>query len=66
VILGDTFLRGFVTEIDVVNNRVGFAPNAHCPPAGEADVVPHRFVERGRGPRNLARLRDEVEARTRR
>ena len=63
VVLGDTFLHAFVTEIDVANNRVGFAPNAHCPPPGVADAVPNRFLERGRGPKAFARLRDNVEAR---
>jgi hypothetical protein len=61
VIMGDTFLRGFVTEIDLVDNRVGFAPTG-CPTALDSGAVQHRMVERGRGPRKLADERDRAEA----
>jgi hypothetical protein len=44
-ILGDMFLRGFVTEIDLVNNQVGFAPQGHC--AAPAVSFRRAVVERG-------------------
>jgi hypothetical protein len=31
MILGDMFLRGFVTVIDRVNERAGFAADVFCP-----------------------------------
>ena len=62
VILGDTFLRGFTTEIDIVNNRVGFAPTG-CPMTADSAVVTHRMVERGRGPSRLAEERDRALSR---
>jgi hypothetical protein len=61
--MGDMFLRGFVTEIDLVNNQVGFAPTSHC--AAPAVAVQHRVVERGRGPRGVQQARDAALARMR-
>jgi hypothetical protein len=57
VIMGDMFLRGFVTEIDLVNKQVGFAPTSHCA-APEVATQQHRQIrERGRGPKGVAQQR---------
>jgi hypothetical protein len=46
--MGDTFMRAFVTIIDVANGRVGFAPTSHCV---APDVPSARILrEHGRGP----------------
>jgi hypothetical protein len=50
--LGDTFMRAFVTVIDVANQRVGFALTNHCvAPISEVAHGPMR--ERGRGPNHV-------------
>jgi hypothetical protein len=63
-ILGDMFLRGFVSEIDLVDNQVGFASSSFCPAPTTTITTTvaaqHRVLERGRGPRNLAHERDRV------
>jgi hypothetical protein len=51
-ILGDTFLRAFVTEFDLPNNRIGFAPVAGCtsPAAhfeGTPKLTPPHWMIRG-------------------
>jgi hypothetical protein len=51
--LGDAFMRGFITVIDVANQRIGFAPTMHCavPQSGDS---PHGHPrERGRGPHHF-------------
>jgi hypothetical protein len=50
--LGDTFLRGLITVIDVAHNQVGFAPTMHCP-APLIAAPHHRLRERGRGPHHV-------------
>jgi hypothetical protein len=52
--MGDTFMRGFVTIIDLDNMKVGFAPTAHCT-APAADVAHGPMRERGRGPHHVRR-----------
>jgi hypothetical protein len=47
--MGDTILRAFITEIDIANKRVGFAPTSHCA-APEIAIDHHRLRERGHGP----------------
>jgi Eukaryotic aspartyl protease len=51
--MGDAFMRGYVTVIDLVNKQVGFAPTSHC----AAPARPHVGVihERGRGPHHVRR-----------
>jgi hypothetical protein len=54
MIMGDMFLRGFVTDIDIANSRAGFAPSSHC--AAPVARVAHEFQkprELGRGPQRL-------------
>jgi hypothetical protein len=63
VIMGDVFLRGFVTEIDLVSNQVGFAPTSYCAAPADAGAIQHRILERGRGPRSLANERDHAQPR---
>jgi hypothetical protein len=48
--MGDTFMRAFVTVIDIANKQVGFAPTAHC--AAPAVATSHHgpIRELGRGP----------------
>jgi hypothetical protein len=48
--MGDAFMRGYVTVIDLVNKQVGFAPTSHC----AAPTRPHGVIrERGRGPHHV-------------
>jgi hypothetical protein len=71
MILGDMFLRNFVTELDLVHGTAGFAPTTTCPAPDAAHPMAkltkstrHDPRERGRGP---ARLREqERQAWTRR
>ena len=57
--MGDMFLRGFVTVIDIANERAGFAPSSHCAaPAGLTQHEFHKPREHGRGPQGLKVLRD--------
>jgi hypothetical protein len=51
--LGDTFIRGFITVIDVANKRVGFAPTTHCAAPMFAGSPHGRLRERGRGPHHV-------------
>jgi hypothetical protein len=47
-IMGDTFLRGFVTVIDLVNEQAGFAPDTYChAPAASQERAFHAPRERG-------------------
>jgi hypothetical protein len=58
--MGDMFLRGFVTVIDVANEQAGFAPSTHCTTGPAAPASPHEFHkprELGRGPQGLKVLR---------
>ena len=50
--MGDAFMRGFVTVIDLANKKIGFAPTSHCA-APEALGTRSRLTERGRGPHHV-------------
>ena len=52
-ILGDRFLRAFVTTIDVPNSRIGFAPDRGCAVAGRAAKVREPSTEHGHPPHRL-------------
>jgi hypothetical protein len=57
-VMGDVFLRSFVTEIDIGNNQIGFAPTATCvAPALASEPPARRLVERGHGPSHRPLLR---------
>ena len=57
-VLGDTFMRGFVSVIDVQNSQIGFAPDAGCGTTSKAEFAAAGtpLVEHGHGPPGL-RLR---------
>lgn len=53
-ILGDSFMRQFITVFDLANNQIGFAPQQGCAfpdnataldPANRAPVVPHWYLQ---------------------
>ncbi|HEV7554081.1 MAG TPA: pepsin-like aspartyl protease, partial [Kofleriaceae bacterium] len=52
--MGDTFMRAFVTVIDIANNKVGFAPSSHCVAPG-IPTKGHVVRERGHGPHHVRR-----------
>jgi hypothetical protein len=52
--MGDTFMRAFVTVIDIKNKQVGFAPTTHCAAPG-IPTRGHVIRERGRGPHHVRR-----------
>jgi hypothetical protein len=57
--MGDMFLRGFVTVIDIANEQAGFAPSTHCT-SGPAAFTQHEFHkprELGRGPEGIKALK---------
>jgi hypothetical protein len=59
--MGDMFLRGFVTVIDIANEQAGFAPSAHCAaPAAASQHEFHKPRELGRGPQGLKVLRNRL------
>lgn len=49
-ILGDRFLRSFVTTIDIPNNRIGFAPDKGCSTAARSSIVREPSEEHGHPP----------------
>jgi hypothetical protein len=53
-ILGDRFLRAFVTTIDIPNGRVGFAPDKGCSVAARAAITREPSTEHGHPPHLLA------------
>ena len=52
--MGDTFMRAFVTVIDIKNKQVGFAPSSHCTAPG-IPTKGHVIHERGRGLHHVRR-----------
>ena len=49
--LGDSFIRGFLTVIDLQANRIGFAPDAGCAVTGDARFQIDRKTWKPRHPR---------------
>jgi len=56
-VLGDTFMRGFVSVIDVQNNQIGFAADSGCGKTSKAEFAAAGtpLVEHGHGPPGLRR-----------
>jgi hypothetical protein len=68
MIMGDMFLRGYVTLIDIANERAGFAPSKTCaaPAAfGNGPREFHKPQELGRGPQGLRTQRELLRRRHR-
>lgn len=53
-ILGDRFLRAFVTTIDLPNSRIGFAPDRGCSVSARSRQVREPSTEHGHPPHLLA------------
>ena len=49
-ILGDRFLKSFVTTIDLPNGRIGFAPDKGCSVTARAGIVREPLEEQGHPP----------------
>jgi hypothetical protein len=49
-ILGDRFMRSFVTTIDAPHSRIGFAPDRGCSIAARASIVREPSTEHGHPP----------------
>jgi hypothetical protein len=49
-IMGDRFLRSFVTTIDIPNSRIGFAPDKGCSVAARTWQTREPFTEHGHPP----------------
>jgi hypothetical protein len=54
-VLGDTFMRGFVSVIDVQNSQIGFAPDAGCAKSKKTQFATEGvpLSEHGHGPPGL-------------
>jgi hypothetical protein len=49
-ILGDRFMKSFVTTIDIPNNRIGFAPDKGCSVTARTWKTREPFTEHGHPP----------------
>ena len=59
-ILGDRFLRAYVTTIDVPNGRIGFAPDRGCSVSARAQQVREPSSEHGHPPQLSSRDRSSL------